>query len=254
MSLVLEGRVALVTGVGEGIGGAICRRFAASGARVACTGIEPDPVAAIVQEISRSGGSAMSLSLDVTKETDWHAAIAATVSDLGGLDVLVNNPGVFEMTPLVDTTLAQFQTMQRVNVEGVFLGMREGVRAMRPDGAAGNGGSIINISSVAASNGALDHAAYGSSKGAVSSMTRHVACECAAYNYGIRVNAICPGVVRTGMFIDTPENEQWINDTHPLGIGDTTDIASAALYLASDASRWVTGTELTVDGGFNIRP
>jgi NAD(P)-dependent dehydrogenase (short-subunit alcohol dehydrogenase family) len=239
--------------VGNGIGGAICQSLAASGARVVCTGIEPASDAAIVEEISESGGSAMSFSLDVRKEIDWNAAIDAAVGEFGGLDVLVNNAGVFEMTPLVDTTLAQFQTMQRVNVEGVFLGMREGVRAMRPDGAAGNGGSIINISSVAATTGALDHVAYGSSKGAVSSMTRHVASECAANNYGIRVNAICPGVIHTGMFIDTPENKQWIIDTHPLGIGGTTDIASAALYLASDASRWVTGTELTVDGGFKIR-
>jgi len=253
VSSALDGRVALVTGVGNGIGGAICRSLATSGARVACSGIEPDPVAAIVEEISESGGSAMSLCLDVRKEIDWDAAITTTIKEFGGFDVLVNNAGVFEMTSLVDTTLAQFQTMQRVNVEGVFLGMREGVRAMRPGGAAGNGGSIINISSVAVSNGALNHVAYGSSKGAVSSMTRHVACECAANNYGIRVNAICPGVVRTGMVIDTPENMQWIDDAHPFGIGDTTDIASAALYLASDASRWVTGTELTVDGGFKIR-
>ena len=252
----LDGKVALVTGVGNGsgIGGAICRSFAAAGARVVCTGIELAVVAATADEISESGGAAISLSLDVTKEADWKNTVDRIVGDLGGLDVLVNNAGVFELTSLVDTTLKQFQAMQRVNVDGVFLGMREAVRVMRPDGTAGNGGSIINISSVAATHGVLDHVAYGSTKGAVSSMTRHAASECAANDYGIRINAICPGVVRTDMLIDTPENLQRVNEAHALGIGETSDIAGAALYLASAVSKRVTGTELTVDGGYSVRP
>jgi len=175
------------------------------------------------------------------------------VKELGGLDIVVNNAGVFELVALADTTLEQFQRMQRVNVDGVFLGLREAVRAMRPNGVAGKGGSIINISSVAATSAALDHVAYGSSKGAVSAMTRHAAGECAAKEYGIRVNSISPGVVRTDMLINTPDNIRRMQENHALGIGETKDIASAALYLASDASRWVTGTELTVDGGFKVR-
>lgn len=253
MSLTLNGRIALVTGVGSGIGGEICRSFAASGAAVACTGIDQLAVAAVADEITKAGGTALALALDVTLESDWSDAIARVTKELGGLDVVVNNAGVFELTALADTTLEQFQRMQRVNVDGVFLGLREAVRAMRPNGAAGNGGSIINISSVAATSAALEHVAYGSSKGAVSAMTRHAASECAAKEYGIRVNSISPGVVRTDMLINTPENMQRMQDTHALGIGETKDIANAALYLASEASRWVTGTELTVDGGFKVR-
>ena len=253
MSSSLIGKVALVTGVGSGIGGEICRRFAANGAKVACSGIELSAAEAVAAQITESGGDASSLCLDVRSESDWASAIAAVVSEMGGLDILVNNAGVFELASLVDTTLDQFRAMQQVNVEGVFLGLREGVRAMRPDGPSGDGGTIINISSVAATCGALFHVAYGSSKGAVSSMTRHAASECAANNYGIRVNAISPGVVRTDMLIDTPENLQRMRDTHALGIGETKDIANAALYLASDAARWVTGTELMIDGGFSVR-
>ncbi len=253
MSLALDGRITLVTGVGSGIGGEICRCFAAHGASVVCTGIDQAAVTVVADEIIEAGGTALSLALDVTLESDWSGAIARVIKELGGLDVVVNNAGVFELAALADTTLEQFQRMQRVNVDGVFLGLREAVRAMRPNGAAGNGGSIINISSVAATSGALDHVAYGSSKGAVSAMTRHAASECAANGYGIRVNSISPGVVRTDMLIDTPENIQRMQELHALGIGETQDIANAALYLASDASRWVTGTELTVDGGYKVR-
>ena len=253
MSLTLNGRIALVTGVGSGIGGEICRSFAASGASVVCTGIDQGAVAAVADQVSEAGGTALSLTLDVTLESDWSDAIATVIKELGGLDVVVNNAGVFELVALADTTLEQFQRMQRVNVDGVFLGLREAVRAMRPNGAAGNGGSIINISSVAASSAALEHVAYGSSKGAVSAMTRHAAGECAAMEYGIRINSISPGVVRTDMLVNTPENIQRMQELHALGIGETKDVANAALYLASDASRWVTGTELTVDGGFKVR-
>jgi len=115
------------------------------------------------------------------------------------------------------------------------------------------GGSIINISSVCASIGCKDHSAYGSSKAAVSGLTRHAASECAANNSGVRVNAICPGAVRSPMFIETDENIAKVTAAQPLGIGSPNDIASAALYLASDESRWVTGTEITIDGGMSVR-
>lgn len=124
----------------------------------------------------------------------------------------------------------------------------------RPGGAVGNGGSIINISSVAAFGATTCHVAYGSSKAAVSAMTRHAASECLANGSGIRINSICPGVVRTGMLVNTPENIRTCDDAHPLGLGEAGDIAAAALYLASDDARWVTGTELTVDGGLSVRP
>lgn len=246
MAARLEGKTALISGVNGGIGGAIARAFAAEGAAVMCSGIDLAQAEAVATDIGRDGGKAATMSLDVTSESDWAAVVRQTREELGGLDILVNNAGVLLLEPMAETTLADFRRVHAVNVEGTFLGMREAFRVMGP------GGAIINISSVAATAAAPDHVAYGSSKGAVSAMTRHAASECA--RLGIRVNAICPGVVRTGMLIDTPENIERVDATHPLGIGEATDVAAAALYLASDEAKWVTGAEIIVDGGLSVRP
>ncbi len=246
----LDGKTALISGVSDGIGGAIARLFAAEGARVACTGIEMDLIEEVVTAIREAGGEAAALRLDVTSDSDWRRAIDETVAQLGGLDVLVNNAGVLLLASVAETTPDEFRRVLAVNVEGTFLGLRNAVLAMRAGGVAGRGGSIINISSVAASCAATDHVAYGASKAAVSGMTRHAACECA--QYGIRVNAICPGVVQTRMLVDTPDNLERCASSHPLGIGKPGDIAAAALYLAADEACWVTGTELTVDGGLSV--
>ncbi len=248
----LGGKTALVTGVSDGIGGAIAARFARAGARVACTGIQMELVDAAANAIIGAGGRAESMRLDVTSDDDWADAVARTIDAFGGLDIVVNNAGVLLLASIGDTTQAEFRRVQTVNVEGTFLGLRHAMLTMRPGGAAGKGGSIINISSIAASCGTANHVAYGASKGAVSAMTRHAASECAAL--GIRVNAICPGVVRTTMLVDTPENIERCTATHPLGLGAPEDIAAAALYLASDEARWVTGAELTADGGMSVRP
>lgn len=250
----LDGKVALVTGVSDGIGGAIARRFAAEGAKVACTGVQMAHVEAAAAEISDAGGCALARELDVRSEDEWKAALDATIAAFGGLDVLVNNAGVLLLASIAATTLEDFRRVFDVNADGTFLGLRHGVLAMRPGGAAGNGGSIINISSVAAGGATVDHVAYGASKAAVSAMTRHAASECAAHGYAIRVNSICPGVVQTGMLVDTPENLERCNGSHPLGLGKADDVASAAIYLAADDSRWVTGTELVIDGGWSVRP
>lgn len=248
----LEGKAALISGVSDGIGGEIARRFAAEGADLACTGIQTELVDAVAADARAAGVRAFSLELDVTREQDWIAAIARAVDEFGRLDVVVNNAGVLLLTAIEDTALDEFRRVHSVNVEGTFLGMRQAVLAMRPGGVAGNGGSIINISSVAAFGAMSRHVAYGSSKAAVSSMTRHAASECAGD--GIRINSICPGVVRTGMLVNTPENVQACQDAHPLGLGEPGDIAAAALYLASEDARWVTGTELVVDGGLSVKP
>jgi len=250
----LDGKIALISGVGDGIGGGIARRFAAEGASVACTGIQMEHIEAVTADIEAAGGRAMSLALNVESEDDWNNAIAKTIDAFGGLDIVVNNAGVLSLASIEDTTLDEFRRVHGVNVDGTFLGIRQAVGAMRPGGAAGQGGSIINVSSVAAFAAMVDHIAYGSSKAAVSAMTRHAASECAANGSGIRVNAICPGVVRTSMLVRTPENIQRCSDAHPLGLGEVEDVAVAALYLASDDARWVTGTELTVDGGLSVRP
>ena len=250
----LDGKVALVSGVSEGIGGAIARRFAAEGAKVACTGLQMNLVEAVAAGIREAGGEALALELDVRSDDDWRVAVAASVAEFGGFDVLVNNAGVLLLASIADTTLDDFRRVFEVNADGAFLGLRHAVLAMRPGGVAGKGGSIINISSVAASGATVDHVAYGSSKAAVSAMTRHAASECAANGYAIRVNSICPGVVQTGMLVDTPENLEKCNGSHPLGLGSADDVAAAAVYLAAEESRWVTGTELTIDGGWSVRP
>ena len=140
----------------------------------------------------------------------------------------------------------------RVNVDGVFLGMKSAIAAMQPGGASGRGGCIINISSVSAGTPFPDHAAYGTSKAAVSAMTRHVAKECVATGNGIRVNAIAPGVVRTPMLVQTPENLETVNALQPLGILDPEEVAATALYLASDEARRVTGAEILIDGAIGL--
>lgn len=248
----LDGKTALVSGVSDGMGGAIARLFAKEGSRVACTGIEAELIDETVAAIRESGGEAIALALDVTSDADWGNAIARTIENFGGLDILVNNAGVLLLAPIAATTQEDFRRVLAVNAEGAFLGLRHAVLAMRPGGVAGKGGSIINISSVAASKAATDHVAYGASKAAVSAMTRHAACECA--EEGIRINAICPGVVRTRMFVDSTENLEQCTRSHPLGLGKPEDVAAAALYLASDEARWVTGAEFTVDGGLSVHP
>lgn len=253
MTARLDGKVALISGVSDGIGGCVARCFAREGASVVCSGIQMDAVEAIVADIRTRGGQALALELDVTVVDHWDAAVQRTIASFGGFDVLVNNAGLLLLASIEETSLDDFRQVHDVNVGGVFLGLQAAVVAMAPGGVAGNGGSIINISSVAASTAAMNHVAYGSSKAAVSGMTRHAASECAATKKGIRVNAICPGVVRTAMFVNTPENIENVSANHPLGPGETADIAAAALYLASDESRWVTGTELTVDGGYSVR-
>lgn len=242
----LAGKTALVSGVNNGIGGEIARLFGREGANIACTGILMDEVEAAAAGITAAGGRALARRLDVTSDADWRDAVDAVVTEFGSLDILVTNAGVLLLASLAETTPEEFRRVQRVNTEGAFLGMRHAVPAM------GRGGCIINIASVAAFGAAENHIAYGTSKAALSGMTRHAAAELASS--GIRVNAICPGVVRTGMLVETPDNIRRCTEAHPLGLGESSDVAAAALYLAADDARWVTGTELTVDGGLSIRP
>jgi NAD(P)-dependent dehydrogenase (short-subunit alcohol dehydrogenase family) len=247
MSPRLDGKVALISGVSTGIGGAIAKAFAAEGAKVVCSGIQLNDINGVVDEIRSTNGVAVAAKLNVTIEADWQKAMKAIVDEFGGIDVLVNNAGILHLASFADTSLEDFRNVHQVNVDGVFLGMKTVLEVMRP------GGSIINISSTCAAIGCNGHSAYGSSKAAVSGMTRHAACECAANGGGVRVNAICPGVVKSPMFIDTEENIAKVIAAQPLGIGSPHDIASAAVYLASDESRRVTGTEIIIDGGMSVR-
>jgi 3alpha(or 20beta)-hydroxysteroid dehydrogenase len=239
---MLEGKVALVTGAGNGMGAACARRFAAEGARVIVTDILEDAAAAVATDI---GPNAISLKVDIASEADWSEAVNAGKAAFGHINVLVNNGAVYDRFSLQDTDVATMERFFRVNQLGPFLGMRA---ALEPMKAAG-GGSIINIASVAGLNGYPEIFAYGVSKWAVRGMTRYAARDLGKYN--IRVNAILPGVIRTNMIagVDPDIVESWLA-TMPLGrLGIPDDVASAALFLASDLANYMTGSDLVVDAG-----
>ena len=259
----VDGKVALVSGGARGIGAEIARALAQSGAQVLITDVLEEAGRATVADLVRSGARAEFVRHDVTNEAQWEAAVGAAVSRFGGLDVLVNNAGIETMSRITECSLEDFRRVLDINVIGVFLGCKYAVRAMSPGGAAGKGGSIINMSSVAGLVGVTALGAYSASKGAVRLLTKSVAVECGQLKTGIRVNSIHPGVVRTQMgsnlvqhFVDqglAPDYataEAALTAMHPIGrFGEPADVAAAALFLASDASRWVTAAEFVVDGG-----
>jgi len=246
----LENKVALITGAASGLGAASARRLHREGAFVVLTDIAEDKGQALAREL---GERAAFQRLDVTREDEWIAVLDAVIAAHGRLDVLVNNAGVGVMADIEQTTLEQWRFVHGVNVEGVFLGCKHGVRVMKATG----GGSIINLSSVAGMVGAPQLAAYCSSKGAVRTLTKAVAVHCAQKRYGIRCNSLHPA------FIDTPMVDAIVEGSGdparargglakgiPLGhIGAPEDVAAAVAYLASDDAKFVTGVELPIDGG-----
>jgi len=258
----LDGRVALVTGAARGLGAEVAEALASVGAKVMLTDVLVAEGEATAARLSVAGGTVAFLRHDVTQEADWIAAVQATVERFGGLDVVVNNAGIETAAFFADCELTEFRRTMAINVDGVFLGIKHAIRAMRPGGGAGRGGSIINLSSVAGLVGMPTLGAYCASKGAVRIMTKAAAVECARLEYGIRVNSIHPGVVKTEMGSNVVRNfarlgfapdeaaaDALIASLHPLGYGQPVDIANAVIYLAGDASRWTTGAEIVVDGG-----
>jgi 3alpha(or 20beta)-hydroxysteroid dehydrogenase len=261
----LDGKTALVSGAARGLGAAIAEALARSGASVLLTDVLVDTAEETAARIVQSGARAAAFRHDVTDEAQWQAAIAFAEKTFGPLDVVVNNAGIETAALLSQCTVEDFRRVMDVNVTGVFLGLKHAVRAMSPGGSSGRGGSIVNMSSVAGLIGTLGHVAYHSSKGAVRLMTKAAAVECAQLGTGIRVNSVHPAVVATQMgtafvqdFVDlgiVPDYataEAAIKAAHPIGrFGEPADVASAVIYLASPASKWVTGSELVVDGGYS---
>jgi NAD(P)-dependent dehydrogenase (short-subunit alcohol dehydrogenase family) len=240
----VQGAAALVTGGASGIGRATAARLADAGFRVVVSDVDP----AGQQAVAAIAG-AVFVEHDVTDESSWERAIETVLDTHGRLDVLVNNAGISWVRAVTDTTLADWRALMAVNLDGVFLGTKHGVRAMRRHG---EGGSIVNVSSAAGFIGSPFSSAYCASKGGVRLLTKAVALECAAE--AIRVNSVHPGAVRTpiwGKVGVSPELEALIGAASPLGrMAEPEEIADAILYLASDASRYVTGSELVIDGGF----
>ena len=250
----LRGKVALITGAATGVrgelqgfGGAAAWLFAREGAKVALSDISEASGERTASEIRESGAEAIFVRLDVTKEEEWTHAIGATVSAFGGLDILVNNAGTSARFNVEETTEEVWDAQMDVHAKGVFLGMKRAIPEMRKAG----GGSIINVSSMYGLIGSPTTAAYHAAKGASRLLTKSAAIQYAAEN--IRVNSVHPGWSETPLthsyFVD-PERCQLLLDRVPLGrLGVADDIAQGLLYLASDESSFVTGSELVIDGG-----
>jgi len=263
----LKGRVALVTGGARGIGAASAEALAREGAAVLVTDILDADGEQIAARIVEAGGRAGYVHHDVRDEAAWISAVAEAERRFGGLDIVLNNAGVFALKPMSATSLEEFRAMQAINVDGVFLGMKTTIPAItKRSGQWAGGGSIINLSSVAGLTGAAMAVAYNASKGAVRLMTKGAALECAQLGYKIRVNSIHPGIIDTMMgqkVMDqlvangggsANEVRASMMALHPLGrFGEPADIANAVVFLASDDSAFMTGTEIVVDGGLTAR-
>ena len=246
----VAGKVILVTGAGSGIGRATAKLLADEGATVIVSDINQPGGLETVQQI---GGKARFLLQDTAQEIDWKRCIDDIMAREGRLDGLVNNAGIAGPSPSTfeNETVEQWQKMLSINVQGVFLGCKHGVPAMRTSG----GGSIVNLSSLAAFLGTPNLSAYGASKGAVRQFTKTVAIDCARKGYKVRCNSVHPGVILTLMGEGIMPNDkvrERVRKSIPIGdFGAPQDIAYGILYLISDESRFVTGSELVIDGGMN---
>ena len=246
----LEGKAAFITGAASGIGRQSALRFAAEGALVAVVDVDADGAAAVANEVVGAGGKAIALRADVSSEDEVAAAVADAEEAFGRLDVVFNNAGIMHSDDgdAEATEETVWDLTMDINLKGVWFGCRHGIPALRRSG----GGSIINTASfVALVGAATPQLAYTASKGAVLAMTRELSVIHAREN--IRVNALCPGPLRTELlmsFLDTEEKRQRRLVHVPMGrFGEASEIAEAALWLASDESSYVTGTDFSVDGG-----
>ncbi|HIN35056.1 MAG TPA: glucose 1-dehydrogenase [Dehalococcoidia bacterium] len=243
----LKGKVALITGAARGQGAAEARLFAQEGAKVILADVTDQEGIAVAAEIAEAGGDAIYVHLDVANEDEWYAAIQSGVAAFGKLDILVNNAGIWRRGHVMETSSEQWDDIMDVNAKGVFLGTKAAIPEMRKAG----GGSIVNISSTAGLVGSKTSAAYSASKGAVRIFSKSTAVQYASE--GIRANSIHPGPIDTDMgdqvWPDVTSREASISRTALARIGTANDIAYGALYLASDESSFVTGSELVIDGG-----
>lgn len=254
----VEGKVALVTGGASGIGAACARVLAREGATVVITDVDDAAGGAIAAGIVASGGRASYRHQDVTDEAAWAGIVSEIETQHGRLDIAVANAGIAVFGPALTMTLADFRRQNAVNIEGVFLTVTHAIPAMR---RCGGGGSIILMSSVAGLRGAPFLAGYSASKGAVRLLAKSIAMECATAGDRIRVNSVHPGIIVTPLWnkVTSPagggldaalDPYEIARAGVPLGVpADPEDIAHGVLYLASDASRHMTGAELVIDGG-----
>jgi len=256
----VKDKVALVTGGASGIGKECALLLAKEGAKVVVTtNINVDGGKKVVNEINTNGGDAIFLKHDVSKEEDWKQVMEQTLQKFGRLDVLINNAGVLLLKNVESTSLQEWRWLMSINLDGVFLGTKYGIEVMKKRG----GGSIINMSSTAGIIGSSNREAYSASKGGVRIFTKSAALHCAQAGYNIRVNSVHPNWIRTamaekgGQFFgegDVEAGQKLMDSSHPIGhMGEPIDVAYGVLYLASDESKFVTGSELVIDGGYTAQ-
>jgi 3alpha(or 20beta)-hydroxysteroid dehydrogenase len=261
--LDLTGRRALVTGGAQGLGEGMARALAAAGAAVVIADLQDDLGPKVAESLGETSGF---VHLDVTDDDGWASAVEQAIGIMGGLDIVVNNAGVEITSLIVDLDPAAVRKMLDVNLLGTALGLKHAFRAMRPGGAAGSGGVVINVSSVAATIAFPAIAVYSATKSGVDRLTRVAAMESGKLGYGVRVNCIYPGLVptamgaglandvaRIGLFGSPEEAVGAVVELTPSGrLGEVADMADAVVFLASDAARFINGAGLPVDGGMGM--
>ena len=252
----VDGKVALVTGGARGIGGEAARQLVQAGAKVAITDVLETEGTTLADEL---GNSTIFLQHDVTNEGAWKHVIGQTVSQLGGLDILVNNAGVWERSAIEEASVEQFDRICAVNLKGVFLGTKHGINAMKNRPIDADCATIINLSSTAGLVGSSTSAIYSMTKGGVRLFTKSTAIEVRARGYNIRCNSVHPGATESAMQDDilatsnmtASEIETYKTTRTPMGrFGQPLDIAQAILFLASNDSAFMNGSEVVVDGGY----
>ncbi|NVN43136.1 glucose 1-dehydrogenase [Asaia siamensis] len=249
MAVTVKNKTVFITGAGAGIGRGAALLFAKEGAKVVATDVDMSGLEETQTLVRQAGGDILILQHDVTSEEQWIAAYAQARERFGGIDVLVNNAGIYIIAPVTEITLETWNRLMAINVTGVFLGAKHVV----PYLAERKGGAIINLSSIAGLRGSTGHALYGASKGAVRIMTKDLAAELAPQN--IRVNSVHPTYVKTAM-ADYAEKTLGVSadelgrHLNPLGrLADVADIANMIVFLAADESAYLTGSEFVIDGG-----
>jgi NAD(P)-dependent dehydrogenase (short-subunit alcohol dehydrogenase family) len=252
----LNGRVALITGAGSGIGWGIAELFAREGAAVSLAGRTLSKVETVAEALRQAGCSAQAFAADVSKKEDGERLVAQTVERFGGLHILVNNAGVAKAKPLVDTRDEEIESMLDIDLKGPIYLTRAAIPHLQKHKDSG-GSSVLNISSSVTLIAVRSFSVYSAAKAGLDQLTRCLALDLAADR--IRVNAICPGVVETPIFATmmpkaaVPKAMASFAGKHPLGrVGQPEDIAAAALYLCGPGASWVTGVVMPVDGGISL--
>ncbi|BAT59169.1 cyclopentanol dehydrogenase [Variibacter gotjawalensis] len=259
----MAGRKALVTGGARGLGKAAAEALAKAGADVMISDILTDLGRDTAAEIARIGVKASFVAHDVTDDAAWEKAAAATVAELGGFDILINNAGIIVASPLIDMKADDIRRLNDVNILGVALGIKHAFRSMRPGGAAGKGGAVVNLSSLAALTAPAMVGVYAATKSAVDRLTRVGAVESGRFGYGVRVNCVYPSLIQTDMGRNLAQDYATLGlfkdkeaalassagRSHIGGLAEPRDVANAIVFLCSDEARFITGSGIPVEGG-----